>query len=374
MYSPLIKKAAAPVSKCSFSAPDKTGAIALIIQKPINRLAADDVLASFIAQFYDDKPVPRHILVSHDFADRALLIEALSTKSGRKVEIAAPQRGDKRALVNQALFNAREALGRKLAESASQARLLADLAERFQLEQAPQRIEVYDNSHISGTNAVGAMIVAEPEGFAKNQYRKFNIKAEDISAGDDYAMMREVLTRRFKRLLTTDSENNDTETQNTKTQTDQPRPDLILIDGGAGQLSVAADILADFGLSNQIALIAIAKGPDRNAGREHFYQPGNNKPTMLEARDPVLYFIQRLRDEAHRFAIGTHRARRKKSLSENPLDEIPGIGPTRKRALLRHFGSAKAVSRAGIKDLTAAEGISAEMAQRIYEFFHDRSV
>ena len=335
-------------------------------------LGPEEVLASFIAQFYDDKPVPRTILASHDFSDRELLAEALSTKSGRKVEISAPQRGEKRDLVHQALFNAREALARKLAESASQARLLTNLAERFDLEPPLLRIEVFDNSHISGSNAVGAMVVAGPEGFIKNQYRKFNIKSDDIAPGDDYAMMREVLTRRFKRLLTKDQGTDASQSNDHESPTDEPQvPNLVILDGGPGQLSVATEILAEMGLTDQIGVIAVAKGPDRNAGREHVHQPGFNQPIMLEPRDPVLYFIQRLRDEAHRFAIGSHRTRRKKAISANPLDEIPGIGPTRKRALLRHFGSAKAVSRAGVGDLMAAEGISAEMAQRIYAFFHD---
>ncbi len=333
----------------------------------------EEVLASFIAQFYDDKPVPRLILVSHDFEDRGLLSEALTTKSGRKVEILAPKRGEKQKLVEHARLNAREALGRKLAESASQVRLLSGLAERFSLEGPPQRIEVFDNSHISGTNAVGAMIVAGPEGFAKNQYRKFNIKTKDISSGDDYAMMREVLTRRFKRLLTSDQNDEDKNQSTDQTENATNVPDLVLLDGGAGQLSVATEVLGELGLEDRIALVAVAKGPDRNAGREHFYKPGDKTPIMLEVRDPVLYFIQRLRDEAHRFAIGTHRAKRKRAISANPLDEISGVGPTRKRALLRHFGSAKAVSRASVEDLAAIEGISIEMAERIYAFFHDLS-
>ncbi len=341
-----------------------------------------DVLSSFVAQFYDDKPVPRQILLSHDIEERALLSEALSTKSTRRVAIHAPRRGGKAALVTHAVQNARDALGRRLAENATQRKLLKGVGEKFALERPPRRIEVYDNSHIQGTNAVGAMIVAGPEGLAKNQYRKFNIKWDETTPGDDYAMMREVLTRRFRRLATQADEAEALEQDGARPQgevaadddgrPDLPeRPDLVLIDGGAGQLSVAQDVMAELGIGD-IAVYAVAKGPDRDAGREHFYGPGQPAPFMLELRDPVLYFIQRLRDEAHRFAIGTHRAKRSKAISANPLDEIEGIGPTRKRALLGHFGSAKAVSRAGVNDLKAVKGISAEMAQRIYDFFHDR--
>lgn len=342
-------------------------------------LPVEDVLSSFMAQFYDDKPVPRMILTSHDFEERALMAEALSTKAERKVEIRVPSRGTKLGLVDHALSNAKEALGRKLAETSSQTRLLEGVQERFGLAECPRRIEVYDNSHISGSDAIGAMIVAGPEGFVKSAYRKFNIKSPDTAPGDDYAMMREVLTRRFKRLAEVEG-----------TPASQPpsvadplgsdadsepvfpdRPDLVLIDGGAGQLAVAQQVLADVGLED-IPVIGVAKGPDRDAGREHFHIPGRPQSLMLEARDPVLYFIQRLRDEAHRFAIGTHRAKRSKSISANPLDEIEGIGPTRRRALLNHFGSAKSVSKAGIEDLKAVEGISAEMAQKVYDFFHER--
>ncbi|SFV33931.1 excinuclease ABC subunit UvrC [Hyphomicrobium facile] len=356
-------------------------------------LNVEDVLDSFIAQFYDDKPVPRLILLSHDIAERELLAEALSTKAERKVEIRVPSRGTKSTIVEHALANAREALGRKLAESSSQARLLEGIAERFGLPSVPRRIEVFDNSHTSGTNAVGAMIVAGPEGFVKGQYRKFNIKSPDTTPGDDYAMMREVLTRRFKRIAEAEVIS-EIESEVAEIEADvaggplvpvvvaqddtvedrafPDRPDLVLIDGGLGQLSVAREVLAGFGL-HDIALIGVAKGPDRDAGREHFHIPGRERPIMLEAKDPVLYFVQRLRDEAHRFAIGTHRAKRAKSLGVNPLDEIEGIGPTRKRALLKHFGSAKAVSRAGIEDLKAVEGISADMAKKIYDFFHERA-
>jgi len=331
-------------------------------------LPVEEVLDSFIAQFYDDKPVPRLILLSHEIAERDLMAEALSIKAERKVEIRVPQRGTKSGLVDHALNNAKEALGRKLAESSSQAKLLEALAKRFELEAAPQRVEVYDNSHISGTHAVGGMIVAGPEGFVKNAYRKFNIKPEGLTPGDDYAMMRQVLTRRFKRL----AEEPDTGVAASTAGQDFPnQPDLVLIDGGLGQLSVAREVLASLGLE-RIPLIGVAKGPDRDAGREHFHFPGKPLPVMLDPRDPVLYFVQRLRDEAHRFAIGTHRAKRSKAISANPLDDIDGIGPTRRRALMKHFGSAKSVSRAGIEDLKAVEGISAEMAQKVYDFFNDQ--
>ena len=356
-------------------------------------LNVEDVLDSFIAQFYDDKPVPRLILLSHDIPNRDLLAEALATKAERKVEIRVPSRGTKSTIVEHALANAREALGRKLAESSSQARLLEGVAERFGLSAAPRRIEVFDNSHTAGTNAVGAMIVAGPEGFVKGQYRKFNIKSPDTTPGDDYAMMREVLTRRFKRIaeaevideiqseaaeIAADATGGPlspvivAEDDEVEERAFPDRPDLVLIDGGLGQLSVAREVLAGFGL-HDIALIGVAKGPDRDAGREHFHLPNRERPIMLEAKDPVLYFVQRLRDEAHRFAIGTHRAKRAKSLGANPLDEIEGVGPTRKRALLTHFGSAKAVSRAGVEDLKAVEGISADMAKKIYDFFHERA-
>jgi excinuclease ABC subunit C len=334
-------------------------------------LPPEEVLDSFVAQFYDDKPVPRLILLSHDIPNRALLAEALSTKAERKVEIRVPHRGTKSALVDHALANAREALGRKLAEGASQRRLLEALAERFGLSAMPRRIEVFDNSHIMGANAVGAMIVAGPEGFAKGQYRKFNIKSQALAPGDDYGMMREVLTRRFRRLMTGDAQQASESPPEQEDGVLPERPDVVLIDGGAGQLSVAREVLADLGL-HEICLIGVAKGPDRDAGREHFYRVGQDRPVMLEPRDPVLYFVQRLRDEAHRFAIGTHRAKRAKALSASPLDEIDGIGPRRRRALMKHFGSAKAVSRAGVEDLKSVDGISAEMAQRIYDHFHER--
>jgi len=358
-------------------------------------LAVDDVLDSFIAQFYDDKPVPKLILLSHTIANQNILAEALSTRADRRVKIHTPERGKKSGLVDHALANAREALGRKMAETASQTRLLSELASRFELEGPLRRIEVYDNSHISGSNAVGGMIVSGPEGFVKNAYRKFNIKSENLTAGDDYAMMREVLTRRFKRLA--DAESAATTPPDAPTQDQLPpgtetpmpaaetttsdeasnhhfpeRPDLVLIDGGAGHISVAKDVLAELGLSD-IPLVGVAKGPDRDAGREHFHTPDQSPAFMLPGRDPVLYFVQRLRDEAHRFAIGSHRAKRSKSISANPLDDIDGIGPTRKRALMKHFGSAKAVSRAGVSDLSTVHGISADMARKIHDFFHDQT-
>ena len=332
----------------------------------------EEVLASFIAQFYDDKPVPRLLLISHDFEDRALLAEALTTKAERKVEIRVPSRGTKSGLVEHALANAREALGRKLAETSSQGRLLDGVAERFGLPETPRRIEVYDNSHISGSNAIGAMIVAGPEGFVKSAYRKFNIKSPDTAPGDDYAMMREVLTRRFKRLAESPVQPAAGPGDADAEAAFPDRPDLVLIDGGAGQLAVAREVLADLGVED-IPLVGVAKGPDRDAGREHFHMPDRPQSFMLEPRDPVLYFVQRLRDEAHRFAIGTHRAKRSRAIGANPLDEIEGIGPARRRALLNHFGSAKSVSRAGIDDLKTVEGISAEMAQKVYDFFHERS-
>jgi excinuclease ABC subunit C len=389
-------------------------------------LSAGEVLASFISQFYDDKIVPRLALLSCEVPEQELIAEALSTKLGRKVEVLAPKRGEKRELVDHAYQNAREALGRKLAESSSQGKLLTAVAGVFGLERAPRRVEVYDNSHIMGTNAVGAMIVAGPEGFVKNQYRKFNIKTEGLTPGDDFGMMREVLTRRFKRLLkehglpigegVPEDEGNSphpvplpmgegTLSQRAQRDSlshgeragvrgvtlagelpslepeesgagDEPEelggdagtwPGLVLIDGGAGQLSAAREVLDGLGVQG-VALVGIAKGPDRNAGRERFFMTGK-PPLSLPPNDPVLYFVQRLRDEAHRFAIGSHRAKRKKAMTETSLDGIPGIGPARKRALLRHFGSAKSVSRAGLPDLQAVAGISEAMAQQIYDYF-----
>ncbi|MPZ40848.1 MAG: excinuclease ABC subunit UvrC [Rhizobiales bacterium] len=422
-----------------------------------------EVLGAFLAQFYDDKPVPELILVSHVVEECALLEQALSAKSGRKVEIAFPRRGEKKELVDHALANAREALGRKLADTASQRKLLDALAECLGLARVPRRIEVYDNSHIQGTNAVGAMIVAGPDGFQKNQYRKFNTRSADLTPGDDFAMMREVLERRFKRLLTESPRMSGTmdvlrtplpsplegeggsrgersedrepgegysssalaslanpspalaalghplptqvgparlAQENTKpgqaqvsgervteptareesvesdegaeTDTpDSPWPDLVIIDGGRGQLSAAQTTLAALGLTD-VPLIGVAKGPERDAGRETFFVPGR-EPFKLKPRDPVLYFVQRLRDEAHRFAIGSHRARRRKDIRESGLQEIPGVGPARKRALLQHFGTLKAIERASPADLAKVEGVSAEMAKKIYDFFHERA-
>ena len=330
-------------------------------------LDAPELLQSFLAQFYDDKPVPRCLFLSHDVPEADLLQLAFTERAGRKVEIAAPKRGAKKELVDHALANAREALGRRLSDRQSQNKLLAGVAETFGLDSVPRRIEVYDNSHIMGSQAVGGMIVAGPEGFSKPHYRKFNIKSDDLTPGDDFGMMREVLTRRFTRLLK--------EAPRTEAPTDNgeptlgPWPDLVLIDGGAGQLSAAEAVLSDLGITD-VPLIGVAKGVDRDAGREEFHIPGK-KPFRLPPRDPVLYFIQRLRDEAHRFAIGAHRAKRKKAMTANPLDEIAGIGAARKRALLKHFGTAKAVAKAGIDDLVAVDGISASVARKVYDHFHD---
>ncbi len=385
-------------------------------------LGPDEVLGAFLAQFYDDKPPPRLVLVSHAFEERALLAEALSAKSEHKVKVGVPQRGERKELVQHALANAREALARKLAETSSQHKLLKALTETFALPRVPRRIEVYDNSHIGGSNAVGAMVVAGPEGFRKNQYRKFNIRSTELTPGDDYGMLREVLQRRFKRLL----EENPRELHADELQIplfspfvgevgvkgagrgvgeaslhelppsltlphiggrneksaneefadsdegdDSPWPDLLLIDGGQGQLNAAAETLAALGVTD-VLLVAIAKGPDRDAGRETFFIPGR-APFKLPPRDPLLYFIERLRDEAHRFAIGSHRTRRKKDIREAGLQEIPGIGPTRKRALLRHFGTLKAIEQASLPDLAQVPGINAETARKIYEFFHERA-
>jgi len=419
-------------------------------------LGAGEVLGAFLAQFYDDKPTPRLVLVSHTVEEQQLLAQALTAKSGHKVEVLNPRRGEKKELVDHALANAREALGRKLADTASQRKLLAALAECFGLPRAPRRIEVYDNSHIQGANAVGAMIVAGPDGLQKNQYRKFNIRSTDLTPGDDFAMMREVLGRRFKRLMAeapraaraadatvpavapnarqqpSPYEGEGGEVERSKTETgegfseqvrgsfeidaspalaahrrqvdaagarlaalhplpqggrvseqaaddgdaeshddaESPWPDLVIIDGGRGQLGAAQDTLAALGITD-VALAAVAKGPDRDAGRETFHLPGR-EPFLLKPRDPLLYFIERLRDEAHRFAVGSHRVRRRKDIREAGLQEIPGIGPTRKRALLQHFGTLKAIERASPADLAKVPGISAETARKIYDFFHDR--
>lgn len=325
------------------------------------RVGADmeeaEVLEAFLGQFYDTKEPPKLLLVSHPIENTDLMTEVLSDKLGRKVEIAVPRRGEKSDLVDGALRNAREALARRMADTATQAKLLRGLAEAFGLDAPPARIEVYDNSHIQGTDAVGAMIVAGAEGFLKSQYRKFNIVGEDLTPGDDFGMMKEVLTRRLKRLL--------------KDDPDRDKglwPDLLLIDGGAGQVSAVHEIMAEFGVE-EVPMVGVAKGVDRDAGKEEFHRIGT-RPFALRHNDPVLYFVQRLRDEAHRFAIGTHRAKRAKSQMANPLDDIPGVGAARKRALLAHFGSAKAVSRANLSDLTAVEGVSAALAERIYGYFH----
>lgn len=324
----------------------------------------EEVLGSFLAQFYDDKPPPRNVLLSHEIEECELLANALSIKAGHKVEVTAPKRGEKKELVAHALTNAREALGRKLADTATQSRLLDAMAATLSLPHPPKRIEVYDNSHIQGTNAVGAMIVAGPDGFVKNQYRKFNIKSEGLTPGDDYAMMREVLERRFKRLI------NPPEEGVAKAKDDDfPQwPDLVIIDGGRGQLNAVREIFTNLGLS-QVSLMSVAKGPDRDAGRETLFMP-EREAIKLEPRDPVLYFIQRLRDEAHRFVIGSHRKLRKKDIREAGLQEIPGIGPSRKRALLHHFGTLKEIERASIADLGKVPGVSAESARRIFEYFH----
>lgn len=318
--------------------------------------AADEIMAAFLGQFYQDRPIPRLILVSAIPADLDLIGEAFRLKAGRRVEILLPARGEKRRLVDGALANAREALGRRMAESASQAKLLSEVCETFGLESRPERIEVYDNSHIMGTNAVGAMIVAGPDGFQKSQYRKFNIRASELTPGDDYGMMREVLRRRFARLA-----------REEEAGEGPPRPDLILIDGGAGQLAVARGVMADLGVED-IAVVGVAKGPDRDAGLERFFLPGK-PPFMLEPKSAVLYFLQRLRDEAHRFAIGAHRTRRSMDLKANPLDEIEGVGPARKRALLHAFGSARGVARAPVEDLLKVEGVSEALARRIHDRF-----
>jgi excinuclease ABC subunit C len=326
----------------------------------------EEVLASFLAQFYDDKPPPKLILLSHEIEEVQLLAAALSVKAGFKVEVSTPKRGEKKELVTHALTNAREALGRKLADTATQSRLLQGMVTTLGLPHPPQRIEVYDNSHIQGTNAVGAMIVAGPDGFIKNQYRKFNIKSEGLTPGDDYAMMREVLQRRFKRLISPP------EGDAAKAKADDDSfpqwPDLVIIDGGRGQLNAVREIFEGLGLV-RVSLLAVAKGPERDAGRETLFMPGR-EAIKLEPRDPVLYFIQRLRDEAHRFVIGSHRKLRKKDIREAGLQEIPGIGPSRKRALLHHFGTLKEIERASIADLGKVPGVSAESARKIFEFFH----
>ncbi|KAB0264114.1 excinuclease ABC subunit UvrC [Microvirga brassicacearum] len=349
-------------------------------------ISREEVLTSFLAQFYDDKPAPRLVLLSHEIEDPELMGAALSTRAETRVEIHTPQRGERRQLIEYVLRNAREALGRKLADTASQQKLLVSLGQAFGLEKPPRRVEVYDNSHIMGTNAVGAMIVAGANGFMKQHYRTFNMKSEDLKPGDDYGMMREMLHRRFARLVK--EEPRVAAIENGETSDSPPIaagpdavaddnfpvwPDLVLIDGGMGQLQAARQALAEIGVTdNDVALIGIAKGRDRDAGRETFFRP-SQPPFKLPPRDPALYFVQRLRDEAHRFAIGAHRAKRKRELVKNPLDEISGIGPTRKRALLHHFGTVKAIQRAGLEDLVKAPGVNAATARAVYDFFHERS-
>ena len=323
--------------------------------------SADDedgaIVEAFIGQFYDTTAAPRSILVSHAPPNRKLLAEALSIKTEHRVDILVPQRGDKRKLIDHAALNAKEALGRRLAESSAQRKLLDGLAEILEIPSSLERVEVYDNSHFSGTNMVGAMVVSGPTGFEKNAYRKFNIKTADLSPGDDYGAMKEVLNRRFARAQKEDPD-----------RLLGMWPDLVVLDGGKGQLSAARQILEDLGIDD-LPVVAISKGPDRNAGREQFHM-ADRSPFMLPPAHPVLYFLQRLRDEAHRFAISSHRARRAKAITRSELDQVPGIGARRKKALLHRFGSAKAVAQAGIDDLTAVDGISAGLAKRIYDHFH----
>ena len=318
-----------------------------------------EVMEAFVGQFYSNREPPRMVLLSHGLDDHALMTEALCEKADRKVEVIVPQRGEKAELVSGAARNASESLARKMSETATQKKLLRGVAEAFDLDKVPERIEVYDNSHISGTNAVGGMIVAGPDGFEKNQYRKFNIKDDSITPGDDFGMMKEVLTRRFQRLLKEDPK-----------RESGTWPDLLLIDGGAGQVSAVRQIMTELGVGD-VPMVGVAKGEDRDAGKEVFYRTGK-QPMALRHNDPVLYFIQRMRDEVHRFAIGTHRAKRAKAVGATPLDDVPGVGATRKRALLAHFGSAKAVGRANLADLKAVEGISEGLAQKVYDFFHEQ--
>ncbi len=327
------------------------------------RVAGDvdtaEVMQAFVGQFYTNREPPRMLLLSHGLDDHQLMADALSEQISRKVEIIVPQRGEKAELVSGAARNARESLARKMSETATQAKLLAGVAEAFELDKTPQRIEVYDNSHISGTNAVGGMIVAGPEGFIKSQYRKFNIKDTSITPGDDFGMMKEVLTRRFQRLLKEDPE-----------RQGETWPDLLLIDGGAGQVSAVRAVMTELGVGD-VPMVGVAKGEDRDAGKEEFHRTGK-RPMALRHNDPVLYFIQRMRDEVHRFAIGTHRAKRSKAIGATPLDDVPGVGAGRKRSLLAHFGSAKAVGRANLSDLKAVDGISETLAQTIYDYFHEK--
>ena len=322
-------------------------------------MSPTEVMEAFLGQFYDNKEPPRMLLLSHGIEEPDLMAEALSAKARRRVQILVPQRGEKAELVDGALRNARESLGRRMSESATQTRLLRGMAEAFDLPAPPARIEVYDNSHIQGSHAVGAMIVSGPEGLEKSQYRKFNIRNTELTPGDDFGMMKEVLTRRFKRLLKEDPE-----------RTSGLWPDLLLIDGGAGQVSAVREILRELKVED-VEMVGVAKGIDRDHGKEEFHRTGQ-RPFALQRNDPVLYFVQRLRDEAHRFAIGTHRAKRAKALVANPLDEIAGVGPGRKRALLKHFGSAKAVSRAALADMKAVDGISEALAEKIHAHFHEK--
>jgi excinuclease ABC subunit C len=332
------------------------------------QISVAEILEAFIGQFYDERPAPPLILTSENIPERTLLAEALSLRTDRKVEIIKPQRGEKREIVEMAQTNAREQLGRRMAENSAQRALLEGTGDVFGLESPPKRIEVYDNSHIQGAHALGAMIVAGPDGFEKGDYRKFNIKSTELTPGDDYAMMREVLTRRFARLM------KDSGKPDTDDGADVARgkwPDLVLIDGGPGQLSVACQVFADLGVED-VVLVGISKGPDRDAGREHFYMPGK-EPFRLDPKSPVLYYLQRLRDEAHRFAIGSHRKKRSKAIGASPLDEIAGVGAARKRALLQHFGSARAVSGASLTELETIEGVSGTLAKKIFDFFHPAS-
>jgi len=319
----------------------------------------EEVLQSFLAQFYEEVPPGRMVLVDREWEEQDLLAQALAERAGRKVELKRPQRGEQRRLLQQACRNAEEALDRHLAESTTQGKILRELAELFELGEPPGRIEVYDNSHIMGTNMVGAMIVAGPEGLRKNAYRKFNIRRPETAPGDDFAMMREVMQRRFARLEREDPERRSGEW-----------PDLLLIDGGKGQVAAVCETLQEAGIED-VPVVGISKGPDRNAGREHFHLP-DGRESMLPMNSPLLFYLQRLRDEAHRFAIGAHRTKRAKSFTANPLDEVPGIGPARKKALLMHFGSAKAVRGAALDDLEKAPGISRAMAQAIHDHFHPR--
>ncbi len=321
-------------------------------------VAEPEVLEAFIGQFYDSKDPPRQLILSHPIENDDLMQQALSDKLGRKVTLLVPQKGEKAELIDGALRNARESLARKMAETATQGKLLKGLAEAFDLDTPPQRIEVYDNSHIQGAHAVGAMIVAGPDGFMKNHYRKFNIKGDDLTPGDDFGMMKEVLTRRFKRLLKDDPDRDEGHW-----------PDLLLIDGGAGQVSAVAEIMRDMKVED-IPMVGVAKGVDRDHGKEEFHRRGK-QVMALRHNDPVLYFVQRLRDEAHRFAISTHRAKRAKAVGATPLDDVAGVGAARKRTLLQHFGSAKAVSRAALADLKAVEGVSDALAQKVYDYFHE---